>query len=161
MGAVGAHNVFVYGSLLADEVVSVLLRRVPASSAALLPDFHRFNIKGRVYPAILPTKGEKVIGRGGLGIIDPEMQSCALLTKLIVKGLFPRNEPWKMLLQSGLATVTPTYGVRDGHIWTTGIRFMFTSEAGWGFSFYAILVADMEFHEKGVDQTLSSVQGRD
>ncbi|MCO5603155.1 hypothetical protein L7F22_057302 [Adiantum nelumboides] len=63
MGAVGAHNVFVYGSLLADEVVSVLLRRVPASSAALLPDFHRFNIKGRVYPAILPTKGEKVIGR--------------------------------------------------------------------------------------------------
>ncbi|MCO5581971.1 hypothetical protein L7F22_035860 [Adiantum nelumboides] len=36
--------------------------------------------------------------QGGLGIIDPEMQSRALLTKLIVRGLFPGNEPWKMLL---------------------------------------------------------------
>ncbi|MCO5559779.1 hypothetical protein L7F22_013383 [Adiantum nelumboides] len=64
--------------------------------------------------------------QGGLGIIDPEMQSRALLTKLIVRGLFPGNEPWKMLLQSDLDMVTPTYGVRDGHIWTTGMRFMFT-----------------------------------
>ncbi|MCO5550170.1 hypothetical protein L7F22_032705 [Adiantum nelumboides] len=43
--------------------------------------------------------------QGGLGIIDPEMQSRALLTKRIVWGLFPGNEPWKMLLQSALATV--------------------------------------------------------
>ncbi|MCO5581462.1 hypothetical protein L7F22_035347 [Adiantum nelumboides] len=64
--------------------------------------------------------------QGGLGIIDPEMQSRALLTKLIVRGLFPSNEPWKMLLQSDLDTVTPTYGVRDGHIWTLGMRFLFT-----------------------------------
>ncbi|MCO5594013.1 hypothetical protein L7F22_048032 [Adiantum nelumboides] len=54
------------------------------------------------------------------------MQSRALLTKLIVRGLFPGNEPWKMLLQPGLVTVTPTYGVRDGHIWTSGMRFLFT-----------------------------------
>ncbi|MCO5552136.1 hypothetical protein L7F22_005646 [Adiantum nelumboides] len=46
----------------------------------------------RWFTCILPTS------QGGLGIIDPEMQSCALLT----------NEPWKMLLQSALATVTPT-----------------------------------------------------
>ncbi|MCO5571416.1 hypothetical protein L7F22_025156 [Adiantum nelumboides] len=69
---------------------------------------------------IMPTS------QGGLGIIDPDMQSRALLTKLIVRGLFPGNEPWKILLQTDLATVTPTYGVRDGHIWTTGTRFMFT-----------------------------------
>jgi|UniRef100_A0A2N9I1G8 hypothetical protein len=30
------HNVFVYGSLLADEIVKVLLRRVPPSSSAFL-----------------------------------------------------------------------------------------------------------------------------
>ncbi|MCO5560007.1 hypothetical protein L7F22_013612 [Adiantum nelumboides] len=53
------------------------------------------------------------------------MQSRALLTKLIVRGLFPGNEPWKMLLHLGLATVTPTYGVRDGHIWTHRMRFLF------------------------------------
>ncbi|MCO5614189.1 hypothetical protein L7F22_068470 [Adiantum nelumboides] len=69
---------------------------------------------------IMPTS------QGGLDIIDPEMQSRALLTKLIFRGLFPGNEPWKMLLQPDLDTVTPTYGVRDDHIWTPGMRFMFT-----------------------------------
>ncbi|MCO5586639.1 hypothetical protein L7F22_040580 [Adiantum nelumboides] len=69
---------------------------------------------------VMPTS------QGGLGIIDPEMQSRALLTKLIVRGFFAGNEPWKMLLQSDLDTVTPTYGVRDDHIWTPGMRFMFT-----------------------------------
>jgi hypothetical protein len=32
------HNVFVYGSLLADEVVRALLNRVPPSSPATLSD---------------------------------------------------------------------------------------------------------------------------
>ena len=32
------------------------------------------------------------IAQGGLGIIDPEMQRRALLTKFIVRGLFPGNE---------------------------------------------------------------------
>ncbi|MCO5564155.1 hypothetical protein L7F22_017811 [Adiantum nelumboides] len=81
---------------------------------------HDTRARVRWSTVIMPTS------QGGLGIIDPEMQSCALLTKLIVRGLFPDNEPWKMLLQSELATVTPTYGVRDGHIWTTGMRFLFT-----------------------------------
>ena len=31
------------------------------------------------------------IAEGGLGLIDPEMQCRALLTKLIVRGLFPGN----------------------------------------------------------------------
>ncbi|MCO5595993.1 hypothetical protein L7F22_050045 [Adiantum nelumboides] len=60
--------------------------------------------------------------QGGLGIIDLEMQSRVLLTKLNVRELFPGNEPWKMLLHSGLATVSPTYGVREGHIWIPGMR---------------------------------------
>ncbi|MCO5568565.1 hypothetical protein L7F22_022264 [Adiantum nelumboides] len=81
---------------------------------------HDTRARVRWSTVIIPTS------YGGLGIIDPEMHSRALLTKLIVKGLFPGNEPWKMLLQSSLATVTPTYGVRDGHIWTTGMRFLFT-----------------------------------
>ncbi|RVW17366.1 AIG2-like protein D [Vitis vinifera] len=78
------HAVFVYGSLLADEVVAVLLNRVPQSSAAVLHNLcnlvrsfilslvhfelvltcsHRFSIKGRVYPAILPVENKKVTGR--------------------------------------------------------------------------------------------------
>ncbi|GJS63384.1 AIG2-like protein D [Tanacetum coccineum] len=55
------NNVFVYGSLLADDVVRVLLHR------------HRFSVKGRVYPAILPVENKKITGRVLLGITAPEL----------------------------------------------------------------------------------------
>uniref|UniRef100_A0A0E0E609 Putative gamma-glutamylcyclotransferase n=1 Tax=Oryza meridionalis TaxID=40149 RepID=A0A0E0E609_9ORYZ len=60
---VGAHSVFVYGSLMQDEVVRTIIKRVPPSSPALLPNYHRFNIKGRIYPAILPVQSKKVAGK--------------------------------------------------------------------------------------------------
>ncbi|KAK4435657.1 AIG2-like protein D [Sesamum alatum] len=66
-------NVFVYGSLLADDVVRALLTRVPPSSPAILHDYHRFSIKGRVYPAILPAENKKVIGKVLIGITPPEL----------------------------------------------------------------------------------------
>ncbi|CAI9259212.1 unnamed protein product [Lactuca saligna] len=68
------HNVFVYGSLLADDVVRVLLRRIPQNSPAILHGYHRFSIKGRVYPAILPVENKKVTGRVLLGITLPELE---------------------------------------------------------------------------------------
>ncbi|KAG5031054.1 AIG2-like protein D [Glycine soja] len=67
------HNVFVYGSLLADEVVHTLLKRVPPTAPAILHDYHRFKIKGRVYPAILPVQNNKVYGRVLLGISGVEL----------------------------------------------------------------------------------------
>ncbi|KAL8499498.1 hypothetical protein ACS0TY_022446 [Phlomoides rotata] len=66
-------TIFVYGSLLADDVVRVLLDRVPPSSPAILPHFQRFSIKGRVYPAIVPAEDKKVIGKVLLGITPPEL----------------------------------------------------------------------------------------
>ncbi len=36
---------------------------------------------------------------GGLRIINPKVQSEALLAKLLVRGLAPRGEPWKELLR--------------------------------------------------------------
>lgn len=71
--AAALHDVFVYGSLLADDVVRVLLNRVPASSPAILHDYHRFSIKGRVYPAILPIEDKKVPGKVLLGITPFEL----------------------------------------------------------------------------------------
>ncbi|KAM0070388.1 putative gamma-glutamyl cyclotransferase [Helianthus debilis subsp. tardiflorus] len=77
--AVGSANggnirsVFVYGSLLADDVVRALLRRVPQNSPAILHGYHRFNVKGRVYPAILPVENKKITGRVFLDITAPEM----------------------------------------------------------------------------------------
>lgn len=66
-------NIFVYGSLLADDVVRVLLNRVPPYSPAVLNSFHRFSIKGRVYPAILPVENQKVTGKVLIGITPPEL----------------------------------------------------------------------------------------
>ncbi|KAK9065625.1 hypothetical protein SSX86_015026 [Deinandra increscens subsp. villosa] len=66
-------GVFVYGSLLADDVVRALLRRIPQNSPAILHGYHRFSIKGRVYPAILPVENKKIIGRVLLGITAAEL----------------------------------------------------------------------------------------
>ncbi|GAB4854101.1 hypothetical protein Ancab_022684 [Ancistrocladus abbreviatus] len=68
-----AHNVFVYGSLLADEVVRVLLKRVPVICPAVLNGYHRFSIKGRVYPAIMPMENKKVVGRVLVGVTALEL----------------------------------------------------------------------------------------
>lgn len=68
------HKVFVYGSLMDDEVVNTLLKRVPSSSNAILPDHRRYRIKGRDYPAILPVQNEKVKGKVLFGITDSELE---------------------------------------------------------------------------------------
>ncbi|XP_010417192.1 PREDICTED: AIG2-like protein A isoform X2 [Camelina sativa] len=68
---VAMHSVFVYGSLMADDVVRLLLNRIPQTSSAILPDL--FSIKGRVYPAIQPAKADTVSGRVLFGITDHEL----------------------------------------------------------------------------------------
>ncbi|KAF7131575.1 hypothetical protein RHSIM_Rhsim09G0032200 [Rhododendron simsii] len=57
------HNVFVYGSLLADEDVTI----------------HRFSIKGRVYPALLPVENKKVTGRVGSSNFIIAASECYVL----------------------------------------------------------------------------------
>ncbi|WOG81316.1 hypothetical protein DCAR_0100462 [Daucus carota subsp. sativus] len=71
--SMGLHNVFVYGSLQAEEVVKVLLKRIPRTSPATLNNYHRFSIKERVYPAILPVADKKVTGKVLSEITDPEL----------------------------------------------------------------------------------------
>ncbi|KAL6578604.1 AIG2-like protein D [Orobanche minor] len=66
-------NVFVYGSLLSDDVVRALLCRVPPSLPAALPSYQRFSIKGRVYPAIIPAVDKKVIGKVLLDLTPHEL----------------------------------------------------------------------------------------
>ncbi|KAK4755971.1 hypothetical protein SAY87_009728 [Trapa incisa] len=68
-----ACNVFVYGTLIADDVVRILLKRVPPSSPAILHGYHRFSIKGRVYPAILPVDKKSVTGKVLMGITGREL----------------------------------------------------------------------------------------
>jgi hypothetical protein len=47
--------VFVYGTLMADEVVRLLLKRVPPSKPATLAGHRRHAVKGQVFPAIVPA----------------------------------------------------------------------------------------------------------
>lgn len=39
-GTVAMHSVFVYGSLMADDVVRLLLNRIPLTASATLPDLY-------------------------------------------------------------------------------------------------------------------------
>ncbi|XP_068668550.1 uncharacterized protein [Aristolochia californica] len=74
MSAASLRTVFVYGSLMANEVVQVLLKRVPQSSFAILDGYHRFSIKGRVYPAIVPIENKQVPGKLLLELSDAELE---------------------------------------------------------------------------------------
>ncbi|GJP49115.1 hypothetical protein CLOM_g8372 [Closterium sp. NIES-68] len=65
--------VFVYGTLMADEVLHALLDRVPASAPARLPNFTRHSIKGRQYPAIIPKADDSVLGKLLFNLSPPEM----------------------------------------------------------------------------------------
>ncbi|TVU07711.1 hypothetical protein EJB05_41077 [Eragrostis curvula] len=70
----GPHTVFVYGSLMAEEVVRAILKRVPPAAPATLPNYHRFSIKERIYPAILPVENKKVAGKVITGVTDHELR---------------------------------------------------------------------------------------
>ncbi|KAA0065013.1 AIG2-like protein [Cucumis melo var. makuwa] len=67
------HNVFVYGTLLSDDVLRVLLKRIPQSSSAVLHGYQRFSIRGRLYPAILPVADKRVTGKVLFDITKPEL----------------------------------------------------------------------------------------
>ena len=49
-------NAFVYGTLMADEVLRLLIHRVPRSKPATLSGYQRYRVKGQVFPAIVPCK---------------------------------------------------------------------------------------------------------
>ncbi len=50
-------NAAVYGTLLSEEILKILLHRVPDMSLATVKGFRRHRIQGRVYPAIIPAEG--------------------------------------------------------------------------------------------------------
>ena len=62
--------------------------------------------------------------KGGLGLIDPEDQSKALLAQLIVKGKLPGTEPWKMLLKDRMQGFSP----QTGGGWPENDRWMWVKE---------------------------------
>lgn len=55
-------NVFVYGTLLNDEVLSIILGRACVKHSAYLRDYMRVGLVNELYPAIRPAKGCELAG---------------------------------------------------------------------------------------------------
>ena len=90
---------FVYGSLLAPEVLNALLGRVPDRTPATLPGYVRRRIKERVYPALYPDPGSQVDGevlsgmsRRELAVLDWFEDEAYTLTKVDVT--FDEGSEW-------------------------------------------------------------------
>ena len=66
-------NIFVYGSLLNERILKVLLGREPQWSSARLKGYHRFSVRNQVYPAISLEPSGIVEGKVLLDIQDKEM----------------------------------------------------------------------------------------
>lgn len=62
--------------------------------------------------------------QGGLGILDPKRQSRALLVKLLVRGLTPGEQPWKLFLFHGIQQCTLIVAGR----WTGSISWIFLAD---------------------------------
>ncbi|KAJ9524609.1 hypothetical protein QJQ45_024205 [Haematococcus lacustris] len=54
-------NAFVYGTLMCEDVLKRLIRRVPLMKPAVLQGYSRFKVKGAVYPAIIATTPDALV----------------------------------------------------------------------------------------------------
>ncbi|CAA7051900.1 unnamed protein product [Microthlaspi erraticum] len=68
-----SHNVFVYGSILEPAVAAVILDRTPDTVPAILHGYHRYKLKGRSHPCIVPLESGKVNGLVITGVSDAEL----------------------------------------------------------------------------------------
>eukprot|EP00123_Amoebidium_parasiticum_P001059 comp12052_c0_seq1/m.6760 comp12052_c0_seq1/g.6760 ORF comp12052_c0_seq1/g.6760 comp12052_c0_seq1/m.6760 type:complete len:149 (-) comp12052_c0_seq1:360-806(-) len=55
-------RLFVYGTLLFDDVLKRVIGRAPERTKAFIEGYKRYAVKGQLFPAIIPCEGEKVEG---------------------------------------------------------------------------------------------------
>lgn len=65
---------FVYGTLLNDEVLEIILGRRPVKRSASLQGYKRVKVSGQRYPAILPDENSKVDGAILTGLSDSDLK---------------------------------------------------------------------------------------
>ncbi len=102
------HTAFVYGTLMAEEVLTSLLQRVPRMQPAILKGYTRHCVKGAVYPAIVPsTEQESVQGQVLLELSDKEL------------GILDRERPQELHCQQAHHCDSGTQST--SHTSTTGL----------------------------------------
>lgn len=75
--AMSGKTAFVYGTLMAPEVVHALIRRVPPMKPAKLLGYKRHSVKGVVFPAIVPDDGDRASVQGMVGLSNiPVYLAC-------------------------------------------------------------------------------------
>lgn len=60
---------FVYGMLMADEVLTLLIKRVPRWQPATLSGYVRHRVRGQVFPAIAPATPQDSV-KGKVGVLS-------------------------------------------------------------------------------------------
>ena len=134
-------TIFVYGTLMADDVLRALIKRVPRGAPALLPGHTRYAARGRVYPGMVPNPapGASVRGRllfeldeGEIRVFDAFEGDEYVKTKVTALHL-PSND----------ATDGPTVQA-DAYLWCAP-RSELTE---WRWDYEAWVAADLERYAK-------------
>lgn len=91
------NNLFVYGTLLLDEVIKVLLGRIPHYQYAVAPGWQVVCLPQRVYPGLVPGQGEAA-GKVFIDLTDAEwatlddFEDCAYSLAAIRVSIFTETE---------------------------------------------------------------------
>eukprot|EP00879_Flechtneria_rotunda_P018383 GHRR01019282.1.p2 GENE.GHRR01019282.1~~GHRR01019282.1.p2 ORF type:complete len:151 (+),score=38.02 GHRR01019282.1:107-559(+) len=86
---------FVYGTLMAPEVLKLLIKRVPPSRPALLHGYVRHRVKGQVFPAILPASPQSTVAGKVLLELTPK--------ELHILDVYESEEYYRQTVQPVLA----------------------------------------------------------
>ena len=68
------HRLFVYGTLMQEELLRRLLQRVPPAVPAILANYHRSRLPGRSYPGIRYVRNRQVDGYLLTGLSTAQLQ---------------------------------------------------------------------------------------
>ncbi len=68
-------NVFVYGTLMAPQIIAAVIGREPASEPAVLAGYRRSCLEGELYPGIRPDPQARVQGLLYRHLQDQELHS--------------------------------------------------------------------------------------
>jgi gamma-glutamylcyclotransferase (GGCT)/AIG2-like uncharacterized protein YtfP len=98
-------DLFVYGTLMFDQILQILLGRVPLAEAARAIGWQRRLMKVGPYPTLVPKDGASVVGRILIDLSTEER----LLLDVYENGEIYR--PFEITLETG--TTAWTYGSRD------------------------------------------------
>ncbi|TGD76208.1 gamma-glutamylcyclotransferase [Mangrovimicrobium sediminis] len=112
-------DIFVYGTLLNDEVLSILFDQPLSKVGARLPGYRRVTVSGQMFPAIRPDGNSSVEGALLTGL-----DQCAIALLDEYEGRFYQRESVLVYLECGTARHCQAYVFRPSY-------YDFLSDEAW------------------------------